>query len=154
MIRAATHADIPRLVELGQAMHAESRFRRYPYEIEDVAHSLAALISSPTVGVVLVEEAGGEIIGGFAGVVAPFFFASKVKFASDMALFVLPGKRGGMAAAKLVRAFHAWAKEQGASETNLGINTGVHPERTGRFFERLGFKCCGALYLQEVNDVH
>lgn len=150
MIRHATHADIPRLVEIGQSMHAESRFRRYPYEVEDVARTLATIISTPTLGAVLVDDRDGEIIGGFAGVLAPFFFASQVKFASDMALFVLPDKRGGMAAAKLVRAFHDWARAEGAAETNLGINTGVHPERTGKLFERLGFKCCGALYLQEI----
>ena len=67
-IRTATLEDVPRLVELGAALHAESpRWSRIPFSPARAAETLTGLILHAD-GVVYVAERGGQIIGGIAGV--------------------------------------------------------------------------------------
>lgn len=147
MIRLATLQDIPRLVELGALMHAESRYARLSFSREKVAAILQAVIER---GAVFVAERDGEIIGGFAGVVEPHWFSTDL-IATDLALFVEPGKRGGFAAAHLVDAFLDWAAQRGAVMTDILINTGIRTEDTARLFDRLGGKAAGLIYTWERN---
>lgn len=145
MIRPATIADLPRLIELGQAMHGESRFSHMRFEPSKVDAMLRMVIDR---GCLIVAERDGEIFGGFAGVLEQHWFSSDL-IATDIALFVDPGKRGGLAAANLVKAFVAWAKEKGAALIDIGVNTGVRTYETARLFERLGGKSAGLLYTWE-----
>ena len=48
------------------------------------------------------------------------------------------------------RAFIDWSKEHGAAVINMGITTGVHAERTGQLYSRLGLQQTGLLYSMEV----
>jgi GNAT superfamily N-acetyltransferase len=148
MIRAAVHADIPALLELGRQMHAESRFAYLPFDLDHVGSTLATLISEPY-GCVLVWE-DREILGGFAGAVVPFFFCQRHRYATDLAVFVRKDRRGGMIAARLVEQFAEWAREAGATEINLGVSTGIHPEKTGAFYERMGYERSGGFYIRRL----
>lgn len=142
MIRRATPADIPRMIDLGAAMHEESRYARLGYKPSKVAAMLQVVIER---GIALVAERDGQIIGGFAGIVEPHWFSDDL-IATDLALFIEPGKRGGIAAARLIDAFLAFARERGAIMTDILINTGVRHEDTARLFERLGGKAAGLIY--------
>lgn len=42
------------------------------------------------------------------------------------------------------------AEEHGAALINMGITTGVHEERTGDLYSRLGLSRTGLLYSKEV----
>lgn len=148
MIRPATHEDIPRLVELGEEMHKESRFACLPFDEDKVRRLFAHLIESPD-GLMIVAEENGVVIGGFAGMVHEYYF-SRAKLACDFALFVCHEYRGGMAAPRLMKAYIAWAKERGALMIQAGITTGVHVEQTSRLYEKLGFKNAGQLFEMEA----
>lgn len=141
-IRKAAADDLDRLVELGALMHAESRYAALRFNRDKVRALLAQLMQT---GFVVVAEREGRIIGGFAGVVAPHWFSDD-KIASDLALFIEPGERGGMAVVRLVRAFLDYAQRHGAVTIDIGVNTGVHTEQTGQLFERLGGKLAGLLF--------
>ena len=98
MIRNATTEDLPRLLELGEAMHAESRYSIMSFDREKVAGLLTTLMTTDT-GFLMVAETDGRIIGGFAGIVSEHWF-SHDKLASDIALFIeqefrRQAKRGG-----------------------------------------------------------
>lgn len=144
MIRPATHDDIERLVELGEQMHAESRFAKLSFDHDKVRNLFAHLIESPD-GLLIVADVDGLIIGGFAGYVVEHYFAL-TKVASDFGLFVAPEHRGGMTAPRLMRAYVEWAKEQGAVMVQAGITTGVHVNETARLYQKLGFKQAGLLF--------
>jgi hypothetical protein len=45
-------------------------------------------------------------------------------------------------------------EEHGAALINMGITTGVHEERTGDLYSRLGLKRSGLLYSKRFNDVY
>lgn len=143
MIRNATHADIPRMVELGALMHAESRFAVLAYDRAKVAGLFAHLLDDGQF--IQVIEADGELVGGFAGFVTEHW-ASQDLVSYDCGLFIMPEHRGGRAAARLIQRFREWAVGRGAKMVTLGVNTGVHPERTARLMELVGFERIGDLY--------
>ncbi|HET7663892.1 MAG TPA: GNAT family N-acetyltransferase [Rhodanobacteraceae bacterium] len=148
MIREAAHADIGTLLLLAEAMHAESKWRRMHFDLDKTAALFRHLIDHPT-GCVLVAERDGEVIGGMAGWCDEHFF-SRDKFAGEFGVFVKPTRRGGLAAAGLLKAFHEWAKSQGAAFIEVGITTGVHVERSAKLYEALGFQRAGVVFEAEV----
>lgn len=146
MIRPATEQDIPRLMELGALMHAESRFRTVEIVPAKLEQTLRAVIAQ---GGAFVAEQDGVVIGGFLGVVTEYFFSHE-RMACDLAIFVEPDRRGGIVAAGLIRTFRTWAARQGVKHLELGVSTGVHAEQTGALFERLGLTRQGALYTEDI----
>lgn len=144
MIRPATHADIHKLLELGEAMHAESRYAAHPWDTLKVGALIRGLIESPD-GLVLVAERDGELVGGFLAMVSLAFYSSVTRIAEDFALFVHPGKRGGLAGSQLLAAYLDWAQGKGAIP-RAGITTGVAPEQTARLFAAHGFTAVGTIY--------
>jgi GNAT superfamily N-acetyltransferase len=144
MIRNATHDDIPRLVELGGLMHAESpRFRGFPYLPERCAASLGNIVNHPQ-GFAAVAEFQDEIVGGMVAIAVPHYACDLLQ-ASDFALFIAPDARGGAIAARLVRAYRKWAEAIGA-EPSIGVSTGVHPERTEQLLAALGAEQTATLW--------
>jgi len=144
-IRPATIEDLPALIDLGRRMHQESpRFSRLSFNDEKVRNLLMMATVSPNY-CLLVADNDGELMGGFAGFIAAHWFSDDL-VASDLALFVQPGRRGGMAGARLVKAFIAWAHDHGAKQTNLGISTGVSVEETAQLYSAIGLKQFGYLF--------
>ena len=145
-IRQADELDLPRLMELGRAMHAEApTFRGLDF---DAAKVEATLRHAMNQGLVLVHvDDEGRIDGGFVGVIVERWFSRSELF-TDLALFVEPTRRGGFTACRLLRRVVAWCKERGLKpeDVQLGVSTGVHAEETGRLFEKLGFERFGGLY--------
>lgn len=141
-VRAATPVDIPALVALGLQMHGEGRYRDVPFEPGRVAEALGAAMR---LGIVLVAERQGEIVGGVALIVTPYFFSSQL-VASDLALFVSTGARGGPAAIKLVQTATDAAMRMGCREVVFSSSVGVNPERFGKFMTHLGFTQRGGVY--------
>lgn len=142
-IRNATQADMPELLKLGKAMHEESRWSALPFAEEKVRDLLVGLTVVPH-GFLMVAEQGGQIIGVYAGWCGEHFFTHQ-KVASDFAVFVTPGKRGGLAAMQLIGAFIYWAKGQGAAIIQTGVSTGVLVEETTSLYERMGFETIGPI---------
>lgn len=150
MIRDAKNEDVSQLVELGELMHAESDFAFLPYDRAKVRRLIAAYIEGAEMRCGLVAESEGCIVGMLGGYLTDYFFCDEL-IACDEILFVKRESRGSAAALRLVQAFREWARERGAREVCLGTSTGIHPERTGRFYERLGLRCVGGLYKQRLS---
>lgn len=142
MIRPATPEDIPRMVELGRAMHAESAtFSRMRFDNDKAAGAIAGAIASPN-GFAYVAERGGQVIGGMVAMVAPHYFSPDL-VACDLALFIGPEHRGGLAATRLISAYAEWATERGAVLIQLGVMTGVNVDKTEALLHRLGWNRSG-----------
>lgn len=142
MLRDATLHDIARLVELGEAMHAESpTWRRLNFSHAKLAASVEAAILH---GFARVVDDCGEVVGGMLALAIPHWFSDDL-VACDMALFIDPAHRGGMAAVRLLNAYAQWARDSGATLVHFGVTTGVHNESTMALCERLGWRQVGAL---------
>lgn len=145
MIREAIPSDIPRMVDLGRVMHAESpRFNRMAFDGERAAATIARLIDMPEGFAWVYEDADGQVVGGLLGLVMPQWFSHELT-ACDIALFIEPAHRGSMAAVRLVNTYRAWAHDQGVEPgmVQIGILTGVEVEGTERLLQRLGWQRAG-----------
>lgn len=152
MIRPATLDDVERLVEFGEMLHAESEYARHTYSRDKVASMMCGLIGGEY-GVVFVAESGGEIIGAIAGGIDAFWFGDTLH-AFDFSFYVLPDKRGGSAAFRLLLAFEHWAKAKGAVEIDIGITTGISEDKTQRFYEKMGYVQTGRLFGKALEVGH
>jgi GNAT superfamily N-acetyltransferase len=145
-IRPATREDLPAMIALGAKMHAESAYAGFDFDTSKLVDLGLHYIANPdTCFAVVCEDDHGHLLGMHAGYVSEYYFGRDL-IASDLLLFVDPGKRGSLAAAKLVRAFEEWAFAKGAQEVCPGSSTMVAPERTAKLYERLGYTVVGNLF--------
>lgn len=146
-IRFATLDDVPVFVEMARTFHGLTRFRAYDYNPERMEANLRAIIND-TRGThcffVAVDESGMSV-GGLIGCVESHFFSDKL-VASVIHYDVLPEKRMGGAALKLLTAFKKWAENRNAFEISAGVNSGVELDRMDSFLRKLGFQMTGGNY--------
>lgn len=87
--------------------------------------------------------------GFMMGAMAPIAFIDGW-YAFERMLYVSPEKRGSVAASLLVGAFEQWARDRDALYILLGTTTGVRPERTERFYNKMGYNTVGVLTMKEL----
>lgn len=139
MIRPAGREDLPKLVELGAALHAESpRHSRLQFSARKVQAQIGELIASP-LGLVIVADDGGDLVGVALAMMAEEWY-SEDRIGQEISVYVIPARRGSTAAARLIAAMDAWASTMGAKRLQAGATTGVRDDRTVELYERLGFK--------------
>lgn len=144
MIRPASLSDIPRLVDLGELMHAESpNYRDIPFSREKVALQMTLLVTRD--GVVFVSEKNGVVVGGIAGGVTEYWFSLE-KFGFEYAFFLTREARHGITAIRLQRAFKTWCGLQGVKRFIMGTSTGISTEGTNEFYEAVGMELTGHIY--------
>lgn len=113
MIRAATLADVPALVALGQRFLAESSYagvlRENPEQMADTAQRLI----EQDEGTVLVAEDWRGTIAGTIGLFRFQHHFSGSVTVGEVFLFVEPESRG-MVGVRLLKAAQQWSQAQGA----------------------------------------
>lgn len=135
-MRKALHADIPLIAQLGQRMHEESRYACFPMNTEKVMKHLRLFIDTPR-AIVLVH--GDPIHSMFIGFIQAFWWGDVLE-SFDLVLYVSPEKRGGLAAVRLIEEYKRIAKERGVADVRISTGTGVAPEKTSEFYQRVGFE--------------
>ena len=147
--RDATSDDLDALIALGSRMRAESIEPFPPVEPARVRKQLDIAVAMPGVFLVaLAEDDDGSPVGMVTAVAGDWAFSSQLRSVSDL-LFVLPERRGLVAAKRLVQRFLDWSDDLGAKTAIIGVSTGVSPERTGRFLELMGFQPMGTTYRKD-----
>lgn len=146
IIRRATEADLPIMIELGAKMHEESVYSRFDYDPDKLLANGRDWLKFPDLYFLAVaEDNTGQVIGMYAGFISEYYFGRDL-CAYDLLLFVDPSRRGGMAAVMLIKAFEEWAWSLGAKEVCPGTTTMVAPERTSRLFHHLGYTVVGSIF--------
>lgn len=146
-MRRATQADVPMLLELGKAMHEESRFRDFKFNDEKVTRFFSAAVIVPEL-IVLVD--GDPVHAMLVAYVQKFWWGDDLE-SDDLLFYVSPEKRGKSSAIRLVNEYKRIAKRMGVADPRLSTGTGVKTERTGKLFERLGFEGTGLMYSLKVH---
>lgn len=150
-IRFATADDVPALVALGRRMHAITRFRSFRYDGERVAQALhAALGQGKGRYVCLVAEAGDQqVVGVLLAVLERHIFTEQLT-ASVMHYDVLPERRMGGYALRLMKAFEQWAANRKVAEITFGVNSGGEYAQVGAFARKIGFEVVGENFVKAV----
>lgn len=144
-VRPVEERDIPAVIEMIQAMWFESpNFNTKAFSEQKATNLVHFFVYGPQGGG-FVADCDGELIGMIAGAIAENL-VTVGKYATDLAVYVVPTKRGGSILPRLVATLEKWAFANGADDVMLGISTGVHPEKTVYLYERLGYRMtCQAL---------
>lgn len=143
-IRAATLGDVSTVLDLGERMVEESRFRPYGLNREKTGKTVESLIMQTDQAVVLLaERSDSKVVGMLAGYVVDYFFCNAL-VAQDKFFFVAPEARGSSAAVKLLLGFRSWAERRQAHELNINMSVGINMERFNQMLPKLGFRCCGS----------
>ena len=148
-IRRATLQDLPQMIEMGRALHAESpRYQGMgfsPRKLAECYEQLKGTLLTPA-GCAFVADAGGYIAGMTVGIIASRWF-SEERYLTDLTMYVRPEVRsslaGGRAFRGLVLALEGWAKEHDIAGPVLGVSTEIHAEQTVRAYERMGYRLAG-----------
>lgn len=144
-VREATVEDVPRIFDLGQDMLNRmyglgrvraNRTRGYK-EMRQLIHS--------KVGLVIVDEEGGELLGVLAGQVMTWSFVD-LRYATDIAFFVKEDKP--VTAVKLLRRFIYWAQQQpNVREVLINVTHGLGDvDRMKTMYEKLGLHHVGGSF--------
>lgn len=155
-VRAATVDDIPAIIAMGQALHAESpRYSRLSFSVKKVDKLLREMtegtLISDAPGGVFVAEKEGQVIGVLGGYVTQPFFSDD-KIATDYTFYIQPGhRRKGRAAVQLIRAFEVWARDNGATDIIPGTTTMIDADATVRLYEKLGYVKYGYTLIKRLN---
>ena len=138
------------ILQLGTAMHAEGDYSSVPFDNELAAQYIFDRVIKDGSGFGVIAYDGDKPVGLIAGGVANFFF-SPATYAYDHVWYVLPEYRGSRTALRLLKMFESWSKAQGCVSLCMGVSTGIASEKTGRMFERLGFRHVGGNYRMDLN---
>jgi GNAT superfamily N-acetyltransferase len=136
-------SDWPAVIAMARAFHAESPVHRHmPFSDARVHATLDACRSAPDWLALLAEDDDGRLTGfALVTVQAPYF--SDALELLELAIFVDPGRRGARTFLALMERIEGWAKDLGAVQGALGINTGIDHERAIRSFLHAGYVPCG-----------
>jgi GNAT superfamily N-acetyltransferase len=122
VIRAAEPGDLPELIEMAGAMHAESVYRDLLFSPLKTANTFFGWMNDAD-GCFFVYVGGdGRIAGFIAGHVADHFFAA-ARGAWDRIFYVRPERRGGVAAYRLYVHWRQWVSARGAQDAFPAVMT-------------------------------
>lgn len=141
--------DVDRMIALGREMHAESIFASMPYNDDKLRAFGNYYINEPEAGVGVVAEDDDGIGAMMVMSVVNRYFNDE-KYASDMLLYVRKDKRGGLAAARVLKEVEKWAKERSIKEIMVGIFAGISNDKAQRFYTALGYEPAGVVLRKEV----
>lgn len=151
MIRAATHADIPRMIDIGRVLHDSSpHFGKCAYSDAKVGAVIGLLIDAEN-GLAILAEHDGEIVGGMLATCVEQWYSDDL-IATDLSVFILPEKRGSLDAARMLRHYRNWAKEKGCRYALAGISTGIHTDQTEKLYQALGMEYVGPVLGWNLED--
>jgi GNAT superfamily N-acetyltransferase len=150
-IRFATTADITQLVQLGQQIHGQTRFKHQDYNTAKVAESLHGLMTrgQGKYGVLVAENGEHQVVGVLIGVMEQPIFSNSYT-ASVVYFLVQPEARMGGWGVRLLKAFEQWAINRKACEITFGINSGDEAEGVARFAQRMGYHRVGGNYAKNA----
>lgn len=145
MIREATPADIPRIVEMGRRFRMESSYKDHLAENPEQMKALAEQIISNPKGSILVSEKDGKLTGMLALLVFPHYLSGE-SIAIEVLWWVEPEARAGSTGLKLMREAEEIAVEMGAKKMQMVAPT----ERIGKLYEHLGYSRVESSYQRSL----
>lgn len=141
LVRLALETDLPALLELSHMQQVET-LPHLDYDPAVATQTFQAYLDTANPTFLVVVEDG--IVIGFLMALFHAYAFCRGHFVGQEVIYVRPDKRGTRAAARLVKAYDAWASQTGPREIFAGVANGVTIDRTVRFFEHFGYDLVGA----------
>ena len=138
-IRALTVEELPGIASYGQDFYAEAKAPGSFLPAFFVALWTTLITSGQ--GVILGVWEGAECVGALAAMVAPDPYDGR-PIASEFFWYTRPEYRHGTAPVRLIRAYEAWAAEQGVapSDVRMASIEGMNDDQICRLYRKLGYR--------------
>lgn len=151
MIRLATQADIPELVEMLIAFQNEARcYSQITPCRESLAVFLGGIISG-TFADIAAYEYEGEISGITGIISSPCWFNKNQIVGQELFWYIKPKWRGKYGIAmRMFRWLESWAKEKGLSTLTVASTGTIKVEKIEQFYLRRGYEKWDVLYTKGV----
>jgi hypothetical protein len=138
------------LMALAFVMHNESTYKTFNFNAEKTRNYIETVITNESGLALVYVNKHGNIIGGILGWISEHWFGSD-KLLCDIALFINPSVRGGIAAARLIKAFIKHGEHNDCKQVILSNSTGYQKDRVGALYERMGMEQVGYVYVHNCN---
>lgn len=133
---------------MARNMHAESPiYSQWAFD-KDALMGWIALCRDNDDWLCLIAWDNGIPIGFLAVGAVPMLF-NALKTVDDLALYVVPERRGSTAALRLLRVMEPWAQQR-AVAIRMGVTTGTNTSQAVKFLERLGYRQTGVLLTKSI----
>ena len=143
MIREATTADTPRLVEMGECFLSNSVYAAFPINREQMAQTVELLLTSP-IGRIYVAERNGDVVGMIGGLLFRHPISGEATV-SELFWWVEPEHRG--CGIRLLKRAEEWAVEVGAVRMHMVAPTA----EVGQMYLRLGYSPLETTYQKALS---
>lgn len=155
IVRNATEADIPHIVEMAQRFYPVSPYPALYGGMADTQAAGLALVAMHGAegidpGVMLVAEEDGALIGMACLCADRATFNPAVRIASELVFWIEPEHRGGMAAVRLLKAAEDRAREQGVQVNRMAVLS-TSPAQAAQLYERMGYTMTECYYSKRLN---
>jgi hypothetical protein len=154
MIRPAKAGDIPRMTELMERLHSESRYNDAPLAVPIVRSLFLNAVMKhgrqhDGCTWTLVDEVKGQVEGFFIGMLDRVYHVCEPLAAKDMFLYATPDATPNVAGL-FIDSYIKWAVENpNVYEINLSWTDAVtDADRIGILYARKGFRLCGGIYVR------
>ena len=148
IIRDRKLSDMDQVLMLAEEAHAESSYSHLDFDPEVITAMGHTWIANPEVYFCkLVTSAENKIFAMYVGLISSYYFGKDL-VANDLLLFVSQDRRGGIAAARLIKEFEDWAFANGAKEIRPASSTGVKTEETRQLYNALGYDTVGHTFVK------
>ena len=144
-IRDATHADVPRLVEMGCRFIAETTYAQHIQTSPEALSTFALRLIDDESGLLLVAVNGDDQPQGMIGMLIYPHFMSGERVAAECFWWVNPAERG-TTGLRLFKRAEAWAIAHHA----MRIQTVAPSPDVERIYQRLGYTWIEAAYSRTV----
>lgn len=151
MIREANTLDGLVALSLGEKYIKEAgEYAGLPYDPQHAVTNMMNAVFDDNQLFILSINDKGDAVGMLWAVCAPILPWTKAKIAIDQIVYVMPEYRGTKHGLALLSAYEKWAESKGAVETRLSIASGVHEDKTGRLYNKLGYSHLGSQYRRKL----
>ncbi len=148
-IRLGDLPDMGKIVDLGLELLEQSVYKDIKPDVLKFRKLVGDMMLSKSGRVFVIVDDNDEPQGFLLGMVSELFF-SRDRYGTDVAVYVRDGFKNH--APEMFQQFIDWAKSKPrVKEIKLGISSGMDgKDRTGKFYESMGFDNIGGLYLMRV----
>ena len=141
----AQEADIPSLLALGAAMHAETLFARVPLQLDRFEDHIRAALADRAHQQIFVHKANGVLQGALFARADPYIFSDAI-IVSDQLFYIFPQHRSFALARRMVQAVEVWARSKNATEVCLAVSTGKNLGRLDALYARFRYQRVGGVF--------
>lgn len=151
IVRRASDADLPQLVELGAKFLGVSPFGRFlAATADELGVAVLQLLQNPKAVILVAADDGGRVGGMLIGLVTGSWFKPGAQIAAELVWWVEPEHRGSPAAVRLVREFEDWGRTHGARVGVLSDIVLEESRQAGELIARLGYQVVERAHLKEL----